>query len=264
MLRCIVNLRECLAPLLGLPLVLVGCTVSFSQVDPGTDSRPDVSVLSDVTVQFDGSVDVGVLADAGSDAAPPVPDGGCPPDSKECAATCVPLTDPQTGCAASGCDPCAFDHATSLCVGGACALGSCDGAWDSCDSDPVNGCETDLATDASNCGSCDHVCSLPQANVGCQSSGCQFLSCVGDYRDCDNDLQTNGCETDTTFDDLNCGACGVVCAPGFDCSATACRCSTDSDCNTGGGGTCDVALSLCRCPIAWCQGPCHTSGNGCQ
>ncbi len=254
--------------LLTLSVWLAGCTVSFTHPGPGPDtgpdSRADVSILPDAAVQPDRAVDAAPPPDTGSDAAPPVPDGGCPPDSKECSATCVPLTDPATGCAANSCAPCNIPHATAVCTAGACALGSCDTNWESCDGNPATGCETDLATDASNCGSCGHGCSLPHANMGCQNSSCQFLSCVGNYRDCDNDVQTNGCETDTTDDDQNCGGCNVVCAASFNCSATACRCSTDSQCNTGGGGTCDPGMSLCRCPIVWCEGPCHSSGNGCQ
>jgi hypothetical protein len=143
-------------------------------------------------------------------------------------------------------------------------MGACLGDWDDCDLDAVTGCETDLASDPSHCGTCGYACSAPHAYMGCQARACVFLSCVGDWRDCDGNIQTNGSETDTADNDLRCGACGTVCAPAFYCSNTACRCSTDTDCNTGGGGTCDTLYSLCRCPVAWCEGPCHSSGSGCQ
>lgn len=132
-----------------------------------------------------------------------------------------------------------------------------------CDSSAGNGCEVDLATNASNCGQCGQGCSANNANMGCANSACVFLSCVGDWRDCDSNLPSNGCETLVTNDDLNCGACGSVCPAGFNCSSLNCRCTTDTDCDTGGGGVCDPLYNMCKCPIVLYSGPRNATNTNC-
>jgi len=240
--------------------------VSFTHDGPGSDARPDVSELPDVLMTHDGADDSAVIPDAGADAAPildAAPDAGCGPGAKPCGSSCVSLSDPATGCAAATCEPCDFTHGAALCIAGACALGTCENLWGNCDLDAATGCETDLTSTLDHCGACGDPCSLPHATMSCQASVCQFQGCDTDYRDCDGNLQSNGCETNTGYDNQNCGSCGTVCAPGFNCNNTACRCVTDADCNTGGGGTCDSFYKLCLCPTSFCYGPCQTDGTGC-
>lgn len=234
--------------------------------DVGPDGRPDVSEITDGTASTDGASEEAGAADAAADAAAMLDaaqDAGCPPGTKVCASACVPVDSPATGCAAATCDPCGFDHASALCVGGACALGTCENLWGNCDMDPATGCETDLTTSVDHCGACGDPCSLPNATMTCQGAACQFVSCDNDWRDCDGNLQGNGCEINIGWDDQNCGSCGNVCYPGFDCNNTACRCSSDTQCDTGGGGTCDSYYRLCLCPTSYCYGPCQADGTGC-
>lgn len=47
-------------------------------------------------------------------------------------------------------------------------------------------------------------------------------SCPSGYADCDADY-ANGCETDLTANDSNCGGCGTACGPGEYCYAGACE-----------------------------------------
>ncbi len=256
--------------LAGLAGLLGGCTVSFTHGDPGpdvgVDGRPDVAEIVDVESLADGdsgdagtvdaAVDVAVIPDAEADA-------GCPSGTKLCNASCVGVTNPATGCASASCDPCEFAHADALCIGGACALGTCENLWGNCDMDPTTGCETDLTSSVNHCGSCGDPCTLPHATMTCQGTSCQFSSCDTDYRNCDGNLLGTGCETNIGYDDQNCGSCGNVCHQDFNCNNTACRCSSNADCDTGGGGTCDSYYKLCECPTVYCYGPCDTDGSGC-
>jgi len=270
MLRsAIIHVRTLLTGL-GVAVLLGACTVSFTHEGPGpdvgVDGRPDVSEILDVVSPaddgagdsgiVDAALDVAALPDVGVDA-------GCPPGTKLCNTSCVEVTNPATGCGAQSCDPCAYAHADALCIGGVCALGTCENQWGNCDLDPATGCETDLNSSVSHCGGCGASCSLPHATMTCQGGNCQFAACDGDYQSCDGNLLGTGCETDIGWDDQNCGSCGTVCHAGFDCNNTACRCSSNADCDTGGGGTCDSYYRLCECPTMYCYGPCQSDGTGC-
>ena len=217
----------------------------------------DASGILDGEVKPDvATVDGAALLDAEADA-------GCPPGTKWCDTTCVSVDSPATGCAQESCEPCSFDHAAALCVGGACALGSCENQWGNCDTLAGTGCETDLTSTLEHCSSCNHSCALPNANMSCQVGGCQFLGCMDTYQNCDQNLQLNGCETNTQWDVSNCGSCDYQCYSGFDCNNSWCRCWTNADCDSGGGGTCNSTYRLCMCPTQYCDRPCNATGNGC-
>ena len=47
---------------------------------------------------------------------------------------------------------------TNACTSGSCKV-TCDSGYGDCDGDPANGCEVNVDTDPSNCGTCGHVCS---------------------------------------------------------------------------------------------------------
>jgi len=201
------------------------------------------------------------FADSTSDVAQDsAPDVGCAPGSKPCNGSCVPTGSPATGCAGDSCEPCVFDHGEALCVAGACALGQCENGWGNCDTVDVNGCEANLMTSADHCGSCGHACDYPHASGVCKSGTCAFDGCYDGWADC-NASVGDGCEISTKSDDKNCGYCGHVCSSGFVCNNTMCRCNVDTDCDTGGGGTCDGYYKLCDCPHSGlCGGPCTPTG----
>ncbi len=84
--------------------------------------------------------------------------GACEGGGKLCGGKCVPKDDPAFGCASEFCNPCAFTKGTAKCSAGQCALASCNGGFDNCDSDDSNGCEAELAVDPKNCGTCTRDC----------------------------------------------------------------------------------------------------------
>lgn len=169
-----------------------------------------------------------------------------------CSLTCLDGKGDCDGDTANGCEanlktdadhcgacdtPCDLPHASALCNGGKCAIDQCTAPFADCDGDPSNGCEVNTTTDAVNCGGCGTVCSAINGAPSCANSQCQ-ITCTGSFTDCDDD-RVNGCETDTSKNVNNCGACGKVCdTTGGSAKCTAGVCSI-SNC-TGGLGDCDT------------------------
>jgi hypothetical protein len=85
----------------------------------------------------------------------------------------------------------------------------CNGLDDDCDGAVDNG--FDLRRDASNCGRCGNVCSLPGAVSICTEGTCGVASCEEFLSDC-NGLAEDGCEVDTRSSMQHCGTCGRPCA----------------------------------------------------
>lgn len=138
---------------------------------------------------------------------------GCPDGMKECAGACVSENDADFGCAGPGCSPCALNRATATCSpAGACAVASCVGVYEDCDRDPNNGCEVNTDQDPENCGRCEAVCpSSNDAEVACGNAACYILSCISDLGDCNHDIR-DGCETDLSANEANCGQCNNACS----------------------------------------------------
>jgi len=139
------------------------------------------------------------------------------------------------GSTCSACDPgqsckVGTDCSSNTCTAGTCALVCVDGTGD-CDGDIKNGCETNFKTDATACGGCGMPCLLPHAEPNCLGGKCGVSKCTAPYEDCDGD-PSNGCETNTRTDPVNCGGCGKACVDTNgtpSCSGGACQIT----CNTG-------------------------------
>ncbi len=124
--------------------------------------------------------------------------------------------DPEN-CGACG-DACPDQGGTPSCNAGACAL-TCDATHGDCDANSANGCEADLATSPSHCGTCGALCDGANAEASCSDGRCE-LTCDFGYEDCDGDA-TNGCEAAIATDSEHCGRCGHSCLGG-ECSAGTC------------------------------------------
>src|SRR5690606_34181073 len=59
--------------------------------------------------------------------------------------------------------------ATASCVSGSCGIGTCEPGFFDCDLDPTNGCESEVNSDAANCGGCGLACGSGQA---CENGAC--------------------------------------------------------------------------------------------
>lgn len=88
---------------------------------------------------------------------------------------------------------------------------SCPAGRGDCNHLAYDACETDLASDETNCGACQTPCPNDNARALCSSGQCNVVSCSqSGHQDCNHDA-LDGCEIDTESDSKNCGACGKVC-----------------------------------------------------
>ncbi|MGH7282848.1 MAG: hypothetical protein ACRELY_15085, partial [Polyangiaceae bacterium] len=106
----------------------------------------------------------------------------------------------------------------ATCGDGGCSS-TCPTGFADCDGDKANGCETNLVTDAVNCGACRSVCGTANTSAApaCVKSACVF-TCAPGYLHCATDSAA-GC--DTAEDGSNCETCGHACG-GAACTAGVC------------------------------------------
>ncbi|MGE0789820.1 MAG: hypothetical protein AB7S26_29375, partial [Sandaracinaceae bacterium] len=192
---------------------------------------------------------------------------------------------------ASDCPP--RSHATLVCTGGTCSLGSCEPGYGDCDGDPANGCETNTDTELDHCGACDASCTVANGEGACASGTCTVARCSAGYDDCDGDA-ADGCETDLRNAET-CGACGNDCTASgstplcntlvmpFACAAdcgTATRCGSSCIDTSNDPGHCGGCMMPCpsrahadlTCVSSTCGFNCQAgyddcdavAGNGCE
>ena len=179
-----------------------------------------------------------------------------------CGGQCTDVqSDPRNcgSCAAA----CTVLQGTASCTAGACGVGGCDQGWADCNNDPADGCEVEVATDPDNCTACGKVCTIVNAVPAC-SNACYIRACDFGTDDCNSDV-TDGCETSTVSDKLNCGSCGNSCkgephatvdCQNAACAVTGCQAGfADCDGNTGNG---------CEVQVATDNANCGTCGTVCK
>ncbi len=115
-------------------------------------------------------------------------------------------------------------------AGGAAAAGGhsglCSSTFVDCNGDPADGCETNLETDAMNCGGCKMACpSAPNASPYCFVGECHY-GCAAGFGDC-NGKPDDGCEASLLTDKANCGACRLSCGD-TECLNGGCKCAGTS------------------------------------
>jgi hypothetical protein len=142
------------------------------------------------------------------------------------------------------------------CSSGTCGYGSCAVGFGDCDSNPANGCETDL-NQTTACGlTClaRANCSVNVKNatgVACSSGSCAYGACSTGFGDCDSD-PTNGCET--AINTIT--SCGATCGTRVDCTSGILLNATATGCS--GTGQCQFS---CSAGFGNCDG---TANNGCE
>jgi hypothetical protein len=187
-------------------------------------------------------------------------------------------------------------NATAACTRGRCVQQCAEGFGD-CDSNPDNGCETDVRVSPAHCGRCGVACTASGATPTCRAGVCGVSSCAAGRGDCDG-MEANGCETVLADDVRHCGTCGRVCTvPNGtpSCNAGVCGiagcaagfnncdgnpengCETDtrsalSHCGTCGNVCPAGANAAARCDTGRCGLACNMGfddcdgapGNGCE
>ncbi len=167
-------------------------------------------------------------------------------------------TDPLN-CGTCG-NACSATNGMASCSAGSCSVG-CDTGFGDCNGDPTDGCETDLQSTATDCGTCGNACSFANASASCASGACSIGACDTGFDDCNAD-PTDGCEASlsTTTD---CGSCGMSCtvANGTP-SCTSGSCAIDTcdagfdDCNGDVTDGCETSLDTLT--------DCGTCGTSCD
>ena len=172
----------------------------------------------------------------------------CATGSACCGGTCVALTSTNncgacgTVCAAGqGCcnGACTSISSTTNCgacgnacmAGGACCGGTCQALTSATNCGACGnvcasgqGCCTGTCTSVStnmNCGGCGMACAPTNGTGMCVSGTCTVTSCMSGFADC-NKMASDGCEANLGSDNNNCGACGMACATGIQCTAGVC------------------------------------------
>jgi len=242
------------------------------------NGEPDDGCEQDLTSDVDHCGRCGGTCNVAHGTAGCVPDLGCTVEACEDGWANCNTGDPDGGysdgcevnietssddCGACG-NACSVDQGSGVCVGGACAISSCEQGWSDCDSDYANGCEIDTVTDADNCGGCGASgvqCGslFPNATGRCVGGTCEIDDCLGSYADC---TAAVGCETDTQSSDQHCGGCGAACESvgGTNtCSSGTCMLTCD-----GTHANCDMDVAN-GCEALLNASPnCGACGNSCS
>lgn len=203
----------------------------------------------------------------------------CDTGTHKCVLNCTPNTDDCDGDTSVECETnlltsarncgmcghqCELPHASVMCVGGACQIDKCTSPWERCDTDETNGCETNLSTDAKNCGGCGMECPEVHGTAQCVQGKCAVDECEDGYGDCDMDA-SNGCEASVT-DVQNCGQCGEKCsAPdGAEPYCTAKDGCGYTDCMAGRGNCAGDSSGECANDLTTDVDNCGRCGHVCS
>lgn len=189
----------------------------------------------------------------------PAADDGCEQDI---------ATDPDN-CGACG-SVCTLPGAEAGCSGGKCVVANCAANTGDCDSDPFNGCETDLLSAEDHCGACGRACSDAGVVVKLCTAGLCVSACQSGLGNCSTPAapaSDDGCESDVASDPLNCGGCGRACGTdhvsSLECASGACTSSCQAgfgNCVQPGPGAVDDG---CETPVGNDDTNCGGCGNDC-
>jgi hypothetical protein len=138
----------------------------------------------------------------------------------------------------------------------------CPSGLGACDSDPNNGCETNIFTSNQHCGDCDNACDPLNASGQCVGGTCELGPCDPYFANCDS-MPANGCEVPLLSDTLNCGMCGNDCnkantnafCNGGNCNITGCL-NNYADCNLLASDGCETNLANTMAHCGGCNLAC--------
>jgi hypothetical protein len=178
----------------------------------------------------------------------------CNPGFTDCDGSVANGCETATGTDTTNCGTCGHicnvPNAVPACTGGICTVGGCNAGYTDCNNTPADGCEVHTGADVNNCGTCGHQCSVLHGSAACNMGICAVAGCTAGWGDCINGY-ADGCETDLTSNNANCGQCGKSCTTACvgNVAATACVASncTITSCSgafTDNNGTCSDG---CEC-----------------
>jgi hypothetical protein len=147
---------------------------------------------------------------------------------------------------------CVVANGTAKCTAAGCAIDTCDASHADCTGGYADGCETNIATDASNCGGCGTACTIENGTPQCQNKACKVKTCTPPWADCAG--TGTSCQTNTSSSTDNCGGCG---ANGLDCNAVYGPLNATGKCVASG-----CQLNRCNANFADCN--MNPDTDGCE
>ena len=196
------------------------------------------------------------------------------------------LTSDVGNCGSCG-NVCRLANAVARCGSGECAVQRCEAGFINKDGDDSNGCEepcvvsnggveacdgqdndcngvvddpggvpVDFQSDSQNCGACNVVCVLPNAEASCVGGECELSSCKGTFVDADR-TDANGCECSPTGSEI-CDGKDNDCNGAVDDGLPALgSCGQDT-------GECQRGVLVCRNGVAVCEGAVDPTTETCD
>jgi Stigma-specific protein, Stig1 len=182
----------------------------------------------------------------------------CPVDQTLCSGACVDTRTSVAHCGACGAT-CAMGE---MCVAGRCRI-NCPLPLMICGAGAAMSC-VDMSSDVNHCGACGMACPNPaNAMAACVMGSCALGACDAGSADCDRSV-ANGCETRTSNDVRNCGACGRVCANPANATAACAMGSCAVGVCGAGFGDCDgLAANGCEAQLSMDARNCGRCGGAC-
>lgn len=166
-------------------------------------------------------------------------------------------------CGACGisCNP---PNAVGDCDSGTCKIASCMPGFGDCNTNPLDGCETNLRQNVDHCGTCDTPCEGANVMSRACSDGLCVPTCQSGWKDCNGPqpgATDDGCERDV-YTLTSCGDCDVTCDPlnaVGDCSSGTCLVGA---CQSG-WANCNFFIWGCETHVAVDLINCGKCGNAC-
>ena len=118
---------------------------------------------------------------------------------------------------------CALPNANPVCANATCGILTCKTGFANCNQQVPDGCEVNITSDKSNCGTCGNHCpTRPNASATCMAATCG-IACHTGYANC-NVNTFDGCEVNTATNASHCGACNNACPSTQVCVSSKCQC----------------------------------------
>jgi hypothetical protein len=137
---------------------------------------------------------------------------------------------------------CVVANGVGRCDDGECVIDDCTAPFDDCVGGYADGCETNTETSIAHCGACGDGCTVANGEALCDAGDCTIRSCTAPFDNCSGGV-ADGCETNLSTSQTNCGGCG----------------SAGVNCNTrypNASATCNAqmcAFTGCNLPFSNCN-----------
>jgi hypothetical protein len=153
----------------------------------------------------------------------------CAEDLTLCNIRCVDTNSDPANCNECG-NLCRIPNAVAQCTDGNCQIRQCIEPFGDCNSNPADGCETDLSADNMHCGSCTNPCNQIIESTCLDATQREYptgvVSCV--LFNCEYETEIEVCEHGCQGGECRGEVCGEGrCDPDENCNNNVCHCGDD-------------------------------------